>query len=88
MVILTDPDNNDYILLESVQYESEGEARQILKYILEQGLDKSLYIEEGKKDRWHYQLKKTTQETDYEIVAESIDFQDKDKRDAAFEKTV
>ncbi len=88
VVILADPDDKESILLESIQYESESEARQILNYILEQGIDRSLYKEEGRKDRWMYQLQKLTPENEFEIVAEGIDFSHRDKRDAAFKRTL
>jgi hypothetical protein len=88
VVILADPDDKESVLLESIQFESEGEARQILKYILEEGLNPALYLDEGKKDRWTFQLKRHSQENDFEVIAESLDFQHKDKRDKAFKRTL
>ncbi len=91
MAILADPkepDNADAILLQSIQYENVGEARQILTYFLEEGMDKNLYKEERKKDRYKYQLKRPTLENDYEVVAESRDFHNEEDREKSFNKTL
>ncbi len=88
VVILSDPDNRNNFLLKSIDYEFESEARQILNYILEYGIERHLYDTQGRKDKWTYHLKKATQEKDYEIVAYSRDFHNKDERDDALKQTL
>lgn len=88
VVMLTEPGKKENVLLESVQYENEGEARQILNYIIENGDDRNLYEQEGKKDRWSYRLKRATRENDFEVVAESRDFARKEERDESLNNTI
>ncbi|MEO5998620.1 MAG: hypothetical protein ABIN89_17795 [Chitinophagaceae bacterium] len=88
VVELTAPDNPEYVMLRSIEYEFESEAREILNYILEQGLDISLYEKEGKRDKWNFQLKRQTPEGKPEDVAYSEDFHNKDVRDLNFKKTL
>jgi hypothetical protein len=87
-VILTEPGNKDEILLESIEYETQGEANDTLNYILEQGFDRNLYEKEENRDNWFYKFKRKSQEEDYKMVATSASYSKSDNEEAVFEKIV
>ncbi|RDC62685.1 hypothetical protein [Adhaeribacter pallidiroseus] len=87
VVVLTDPDNRDTILLRSVEFEFSSEAEEILNYMLMHGANPDLYEKEGRRDKWQYHLKKFTQENDYEIVA-SQSFAKQVDSEASFDRTL
>lgn len=87
-VILTDPANKKEILLESNEYETEGEANDILNYILEHGFDRNLYEKEDEKNTWFYNFRKRSQEEDYRPVATSISFSKVQGEENFLERTI
>lgn len=84
-VVIKDPDNLNNKLLESIEYESPSEVRAILQYILQYGLDETLYNVDARSDRFSYQLRRLTQEVKWEPVA-SQQFKNNDELKTAFEK--
>ena len=87
-VILTDPANKKGVLLESNEYETPGEADDILNYILKHGFDRNLYEKEDDRNTWFYRFKKRSQEEDYTTVATSAIFSKTDDEDNFLEKTL
>ena len=88
IAVLTDPAGKNTVLLRSVEFEFVGEAIDTLNYILENGNNRSLYEIDGRKDKWTYQLKRSTQENDEEIIATGVQYKSREEAEAAFEKTV
>lgn len=85
VVVLKDPDNGN-ILLESSEYESVSESREILKYMLQNGFNKNLYDVDARRDKYRYGLKRQNQEGAGEIVAEK-NFTGKNELEDNFKKT-
>ncbi len=88
VVVLTDPAHRGTVLLRSVEYEFRGEAHDTLTYILENGPVREQYGQEGRRDRWGYQLLRPTQEADREVIATSVPFKNREEAEAAFDKTL
>ncbi|QNF34716.1 hypothetical protein HUW51_19010 [Adhaeribacter swui] len=87
VVVLTNPENKEKVLLRSLEYEFASEAEEILNYILQNGSNTDLYEKEGRRDKWSYHLKRFTHENDYEIIA-SQTFTYQADAEAAYEQTM
>jgi hypothetical protein len=68
-IVLHDPENFDYILLESNEYEHESEINELINYILHFGSDRSLYNIDARRGKKSYSLKKPNNEGEFDIVA-------------------
>jgi len=88
VVVLKNPANREHTLLRSAELEFENEANEILKYILEYGINNDLYEKNRRKDHWVYELKRITQEGDYEPIAHSVHYEHEHERDKALEETL
>ncbi len=69
VVQLRDPLDTERLLLQSVEYETRGEAEVTLNYLLEQGMDSHNWIKHGREEELLYHLKRDAADGDRETVA-------------------
>jgi hypothetical protein len=86
-VVIRDPANPKNVLIESNEYRDESEIREILKYMLTSGFDKTLYNIDARHDKYSFQLKRQSQEKDFEVVG-GLNFTTREDLDSTFKKNI
>jgi hypothetical protein len=68
-VVLREPGKPENILLESSEFDSDSEIREVLQYILQNGFKRSLFDVDATPNKFAYRLKRKNQEDVFENVA-------------------
>jgi hypothetical protein len=68
-VVFKEPGKPENILLESNEYDSDSEIREVLQYILQNGFNRTLYDIDARPDKYAYKLKRRNQEGIFEPIA-------------------